>query len=156
MQRDGTSDCAALVMETVPVVMRSIRAEMHRRRAPGISVPQFRALRFIGCCEGASLSQVSKHLSTSISSSSRLIEGLVEREYVARRTAGTDRRRVNLALTASGEEVLESMHREALCFLTETMARLSRKQIGVVTEAMKALQLAFGPAQPLGAREKTE
>jgi hypothetical protein len=54
--------CAREVMETVPLVMRFIRTEMRSRRAPSLSVPQFRVLTFLSRRPGAPLSSVAEHL----------------------------------------------------------------------------------------------
>ena len=54
--------CAREVMETVPLVMRFIRMEMRSRRAPSLSVPQFRVLTFLSHKPGAPLSSVAEHL----------------------------------------------------------------------------------------------
>jgi hypothetical protein len=64
-----TSDqCAREVMETVPLVMRFIHTEMRSRRAPLLSVPQFRVLMFLSGRPGAPLSSVAEHLGVHCSS----------------------------------------------------------------------------------------
>jgi hypothetical protein len=58
-----TSDqCAREVMETVPLVMGVIRMEVRSRRAPLLSVPQFRVLTFLSGRSGTPLSSVAEHL----------------------------------------------------------------------------------------------
>ena len=40
-------ECAALLMDVVPLVMRRIRMEMRSQRMPSLSVPQLRALIYL-------------------------------------------------------------------------------------------------------------
>jgi hypothetical protein len=48
------------LLEVVPIVIRVIRAQMRRHRSLALTVPQFRALVFIGDNPGTSLSQVAE------------------------------------------------------------------------------------------------
>jgi DNA-binding MarR family transcriptional regulator len=89
-------ECARQVLETVPLVMRTVRAEMRRHRAADLSVPQFRTLTFLSRQAGASLSQVAEHIGLTLPSMSSLVEGLVERKLILRNTHSVDRRRVTL------------------------------------------------------------
>src|SRR5215217_7612844 len=91
--------CAAELFEVVPLIMRAMRAEVRRQRAPELSMPQFRALAFIGRNEGAALSDVAAFLGLGLPSTSKLIDGLVEARLVTREIAPGDRRRVCLGLS---------------------------------------------------------
>jgi Flp pilus assembly CpaE family ATPase len=70
------------VMKTVPLVMRFIRMEMRSRRAPVLSVPQFRVLTFLSPRPGAPLSSVAEHLAVARSIASAMVNRLVRRELV--------------------------------------------------------------------------
>src|SRR5437763_5179002 len=100
------SDCAELLMELAPLVLRSMRGEIRRQHAD-LSVPQFRALAFLSRHEGASLSDAAAPLGLTLPAASRLIEGLVEHRLVTRVLTTADRRRVELTLTPVGRAVLE-------------------------------------------------
>src|SRR5215472_3469611 len=103
---DDSSDaeaCAAQIMETVPLVMRTLRTEMRRRRPADLSVPQFRALAFVRRHPGASLSEVAEHLGLTLPATSTLIDHLVARELVRRAPNPDNRRRLVLTLTADGQ-----------------------------------------------------
>ena len=60
--RKKSQQCAARVMEAVPLVMRFIRADMRAINATDMSVPQFRTLAFLDRNPGASLSELAEHL----------------------------------------------------------------------------------------------
>jgi DNA-binding MarR family transcriptional regulator len=136
-------DCARKVLDTVPVVMRAIRAEMRKRRAPGLSVPQFRALIFLNRHKGASLSDVAGHVGLTLPSMSRMIDGLVARKLVARQMDVDDRRRVALTLTALGRGAMRSAYESTQARLAERLAALPAPDRTTILKAMQALASTF-------------
>lgn len=140
---------AALVLEAVPLVMRRIRAEMRAHRA-GLSVPQFRALGYLHRHPGASLSDVAEHLGLANASTSKLIDGLVQRKLVTRHTATSDRRRLTLTLTAKGNALLTSARQATQRGLAQTLSRLPADERPVVTRAMEQLLYIFGSDEQPG------
>lgn len=140
---------AALLLEAVPLVMRRIRAEMRAHRA-GLSVPQFRALGYLHRHPGASLSDVAEHIGLTCASTSKLIDGLVQRKLVTRHLAATDRRRLTLALTAKGNALLASARRATQRGLAQTLARLPADERPGLERALEQLLHAFGPASRPG------
>jgi DNA-binding MarR family transcriptional regulator len=140
---------AALLLEAVPLVMRRIRAEMRAHRG-GLSVPQFRALGYLHRHPGASLSDVAEHLGLACASTSKLIDGLVQRKLITRQLAATDRRRLTLALTAKGNALLASARRATQRGLAQTLARLPADEWPGLERALEQLLHAFGPADRPG------
>ncbi len=138
-------ECAREVLETVPLVMRTVRAEMRRHRTADLSVPQFRALNFLHHQAGASLSQVAEHIGLTLPSVSLLVDGLVERKLILRNTSAADRRRVTLTLTARGQSVLDAAHGATQAALAEKLAALPAKDQMIVIQAMQALHPLFEP-----------
>jgi DNA-binding MarR family transcriptional regulator len=136
-------ECAQKVLETVPVVMRAIRAEMRKHRAPGLSVPQFRTLIFLNRHEGASLSDVAGHVGLTLPSMSRMIDGLVARELVTRQMDVDDRRRVTLTLTTLGRRAMQSAYESTQAHLAERLAALPAPDRTLIVKAMQALASTF-------------
>ena len=136
-------ECAFQVLEIVPLVMRSVRAEMRCHRAADLSVPQFRTLAFLNRQAGASLTQVADHIGLTLPSMSLLVEGLVERKLISRSPHTADRRRVTLTLTARGQSVLEAAHDAARAALAEKLAALSAQERAIVVQAMRVLRPIF-------------
>src|SRR5512136_590260 len=91
--------CAQEILDVVPVVMRTIRAELRRHRTADLSVPQFRTLAFIDRQADASLSDVAEHIGLTLPSMSKIVESLVVRKFVTRQRHPPDGRRITLALT---------------------------------------------------------
>ena len=125
----------------IPLIMRSIRKEMRSRRSPGLSVPQFRALAFAGRNSGATLGELAEHLGLMPPAASAIVEGLVTMNL-------TDRRRICIALTPTGQEKLTNTRKIARRCLAELFCPLSGTECGQISKAMKMLRGLFLNAPP--------
>ena len=134
---------SALVVDVVPLVMRSIRSEMRSQRAPGMSVPQFRTLTLLDARPGATLSEVAEHVGIGLPSTSKLVDSLVERGLVSRESALHDRRCLVLTLTGDGHTLLQTARRMTAAHVAERLKDLSSDDLTVVARAMAALRLNF-------------
>jgi MarR family transcriptional regulator for hemolysin len=137
------AECAREMLDTVPLIMRTIRSEMRSHRTPDLTVPQFRTLAFLRRHAGASLSEAAEHMGLTLPSMSRIVDGLVGRQLVVRQTPPADRRRISLALTASGQETLQLARRATQACLAEALMTLSEAQRVSVIEAMQMLRPLF-------------
>ena len=142
MQRlQGTQDeCAHEVLDVVPLAMRLIRKKLREQGAQLLSVPQFRTLLFISSNKGASLSEVADHIELTLPSMSALVDGLVTRNFVVRRTRPEDRRRVDLTLTERGEATLRSARKATQDYLKVRFSSLSESERGTILKGMKILR----------------
>jgi MarR family transcriptional regulator for hemolysin len=140
-------ECAREVLETVPLVMRTIRAEMRSLRTPDLTVPQYRTLNFLNHNQGSSLSNVAEHIGLTLPSMSTLVDGLVTRSLVSRQTYSGDRRRVTLALTARGRATLQASCDATQAHLAERLAALPASERAIVMQAMQALRPIFTPSR---------
>ncbi len=136
---------AALLVDVVPLVMRSMRREMRRAVPVELSVPQFRALTFLNRHSGASLSDLAGHLGLTPPSASKLVDGLVERGLVGRDTPPDDRRRVTLTLTEAGRSDLARAREVTVAHLSRQLQSLSAGERERLVGAMLALQQVFEP-----------
>lgn len=140
----GTPENAArAILRAVPLVMRTVRDEMRSRRAVPLSVPQFRALNFVGHHQGASLSDVATHVGVALPSMSRLVDGLVARKLVVRRGDAGDRRRLILRLTARGQAQVRAAHAFTEATIAARVADLDDGELAMITHAMELLQRMF-------------
>jgi len=144
----STKACARAILDVVPLVMRTVRAEMRQYRAADLSVPQFRTLGFLGRQPGASLSAVAEHIGLTLPAVSTLVNGLVERRLVARSRPPDDRRRITLTLTEQGQATLEATHAAAAARLAERLAALSASDRQLVVQALETLRPLFASAPP--------
>jgi DNA-binding MarR family transcriptional regulator len=135
--------CAREVMEVVPLVMRFIRTEMRSRRAPSLSVPQFRVLTFLSGRPGAPLSSVAAHLGVARSTASATVDRLVRRQLVSRMTHPEERRSVVLTLTPTGAQHLQQAREAASARMAKVLAGLPGADLLQVTQGLMLLGSAF-------------
>jgi DNA-binding MarR family transcriptional regulator len=136
-------DTALDILETVPVVMRMLRAEMRRHRQLGLSLPQFRSLAFLRRQPGSSLNGLAEHLGLSAASTSKLVDGLVERGLVQRQEGAVDRRKIQLELTPEGFSAWEEAFLNTQAALARRIKELDDEQRQVVSRAMAILRPMF-------------
>ena len=137
------SHCAASILEVIPLVMLTIRAEMRRYRRQDLTVPQFRVLAFLEHHQGSSLSDVAEHTGLTLPSISKLVDGLVQRKLIQREISPDDRRRVFLTLTRDGGHLLEFARRLTQIRLAEVLQPLTPAEQTTVMQAMQILQRIF-------------
>lgn len=135
--------CAREVMETVPLVMRFIRAEMRSRRAPSLSIPQFRVLTFLSRTPGAPLSAVAAHLGVARSTASATVDRLVRRKLVSRTAHPVERRCVVLTLTPAGAQHLQQAREAACARMAKVFAGLPSADLLRLTEGLTLLGNGF-------------
>ena len=140
-------NCAALLMEVIPLAMRYIRMEMRSRRMRGLSIPQFRAMIFLYRNEGASLSEVANHVGLTLPSVSKIIDALVIRKLVIRTALRNDRRYISLKLSKLGRDTLIKARRGTEASLAGKIAALSPSQQALISEAMQTLASVFEPME---------
>ena len=135
--------CARELMETVPQIMQAIRVEMRLERGTNLSIPQFRALRFVQTNPNTSLTSLAEHLGLTLPSVSKLVDGLVKQELVERSESSADRRRMTLTLTPSGESIVNQSRVSAQASLAKTLKALSESDIETIAFAMQVLRPLF-------------
>jgi len=141
----STEVCVREVLEVIPIVMRSLRREFRSHRGNDLGIPQYRALMFLQRNPGASLSTVADHLGITPPSTSKLIDGLVERGFIYRQSSEIDRRRINLGLTPAGADLADYSYQEAQTTYIERFSMLPEETLVRITEAMQALRPIFDP-----------
>ncbi len=134
---------AKTVLEVVPLVMRQIRCEM-RAHGQGISVPQFRTLLFVDRNPGCSLAAAAEHLGITPATASATVERLVRQGLIERAPARSERRRVQLDLTADGQELVHAARRSTQARLAERLGVLGLDDLARLETALALLLVALG------------
>lgn len=127
----STEALAERLMEVLSGASSQVRREM-RRNAADLTVPQFRALRFVQRHPRASLSAVAAHLGMSRSSASALVDRLSRAGHVARSTDPNERRRIcieveplgTLAVARAVASTREWLARELMTFAPAELRQL--------------------------------
>ena len=122
IKEKSMQDAASLVMSTVPAIMRAFRKEMREHRPAELSVPQFRTLIFVDRRNDTSISDVADHLGLALSTTSKLIDGLLKRHYIERAVAADDRRRAIVTLTPQGKNVLDTTRAQTHARMAQCLA----------------------------------
>ena len=135
--------CAREILETVPLVMRVVRAEMRRQGAQVVSVPQFRALAFVERHPGASLAGVAEHLGVTAPTASTIVDRLVRRRLVGRVPDPAERRRVALTLTPAGGRLFARLRSKARRQVAMRLAGASAADLRKVAGALAVLDRLF-------------
>ncbi len=135
--------CAHELMDTAPKIVQSIRIEMRGGHGADLSIPQFRTLRYVQRNPDTSLSDLADHLGLTLPSVSKLVDGLVHKELITRQESTTDRRRLRLVLTESGESIVNSARASAQANLAKTLSCLSGEELSIINQAMTLLHPLF-------------
>jgi DNA-binding MarR family transcriptional regulator len=141
-------DCATELLEVVPLMMRVIRSEVRAHSTPELTMPQFRTLAFLGRNEGAMLGDVAAFLTLTLSAASKLVDGLVVADLVARESDPDDRRKIALKLTPTGQKKFAAARQATAEFLADRVAPLSTADRVSIIGAMQILHRIFSEAPP--------
>lgn len=135
--------CAEEMLETIPAVMRFLRARVKDQAGNSASLPQIRVLGFLSLHPAASLSKVADHLGVSNATASSLVDRLVQKGLVERREHAAERRFVELKLTSEGNQQFKELHLYASAQLTTLLKELPDAKVTQVIDAMNILKDLF-------------
>ncbi|MCL4378316.1 MAG: MarR family transcriptional regulator [Actinobacteria bacterium] len=138
--KNNRKECARVLLEVMPQMFCAIKEVVLKEKFSEFSMPQFRTLRFIRRNKEISLSNLSKHLGTGLPSTSKLIDGLVEKKLIKRERNNKDRRYITITLTDKGKTVMDMMQKVACNYLGKKISPLSDSQYSLIIEAMKILK----------------
>lgn len=136
----SVEQCAGSIVETLPLFLRLIRAELRRHPRLNLSLPQLRALVYLRDQPGASASGMAEYLGVTRATASTTIERLVQRELITRTDDPQERRRVVLNLTEAGHRQLEQASTIAQERVAEALAGLSPSRLRRINEGLLLLQ----------------
>lgn len=138
----GESELVGELLSTIFPILRAFRREMRRQR-PDLSEPQFRTMGFLYYRKGASLSDVASHLGLTLPTMSKMVDGLVKRELVAREGDPNDRRRVILRMTDPGKSAFETAKRQTNARLAEMLKTLTPDEQAAIVSALRIIRPVF-------------
>lgn len=127
------------MLETVVRAARRIHLEMRRRYASGLTVPQFRALRYIERNPDTDLTGLATFLGMSRSSASPLVRRLERSHLVERSVDPGERRRHRLRLTEAGQGVVDEAVADTRVWLAGELATLAAPDRRRLAEGLAVL-----------------
>ena len=137
---EGADAAAAAILESVPLIMRSIRGRMREGRPAAMSVAQFRTLLYLRRHPGSGLSEIADHLGTSVPAASELVSRLVRQDLVERETDPAERRRIRLTLSATGTGQLDQAQLAAMAWLRLLVEELEPERQRAIVDALADLR----------------
>jgi DNA-binding MarR family transcriptional regulator len=136
--------CAREVLESSPPIAWFIRRNMRSHRG-GLSLAQFRSLIRVNRPPAASLSDVAEHLGASLPTTSRIVQGLVDKGLLSRAGCRWDRRQITLELTAKGRDMLQTARKATQESMQAELTKLTGPQRQSVIKVMRMLRELFWP-----------
>jgi DNA-binding MarR family transcriptional regulator len=130
--------------EFFPPVWHTVRAYIHQQAVEnfGITVVQFHILRRIR--KGTdSVSKLADDRHTSRPAISRAVDVLVNKGLVLRTENPTDRRNLQLSLTAEGDALLEALFSDTRQWMAARLSILTENDLQSILIAGDALERAF-------------
>ncbi len=140
--------CATQVFDALPPLMETLRRTMRRHVADGLSVPQFRCLNFVAKRPGGSLSELAELLGVTLPTASAMTDRLVRAGWLQADTDRSDRRRIQLRLTAAGAAMLRRIEHDARADLARSLAACSAAELAAVEAGLSALTHALAEHTP--------
>jgi DNA-binding MarR family transcriptional regulator len=135
--------CAAEIIDVIPVVMNAVRTSMRNNIAEGLSIPQFRCLGYISRQPGSSVSDVAGFLGVTLATASAMIDRLVRAGYVLLETSLQDRRRAALNASAQGKALVDRIRSAARRDMAETLGAADESQLEALMDGLAALKKLF-------------
>ena len=136
-------ECTAVAMESIPVLVRFVRAQMRKHGSRTLSVPQFRALGYLYDFPGASLTAVAEHLGVTPPTASVIADRLVRDGILSRAADPVERRRITLTLTPVGETLILEARGAARGQFAKIISHLSPEQVNTISEGISLLSTAI-------------
>jgi DNA-binding MarR family transcriptional regulator len=113
-----------------------------------VTMSQAKVLYLIAASEGMRMSELAVRLGVSISTTSGLVDRLVDRGLLARHDDPADRRQVVVTITPTGNADLERFRELNAAQMRRLLARLGDSELDVVERATVLLAAAAGEAFP--------
>jgi DNA-binding MarR family transcriptional regulator len=138
-------DDTARAMNAIRSVVRALRLNTRSIEGKlGISLAQLFVLQQLADKPAESLNELADRTATHQSSVSVVVRRLVDRGLVTRIASPADRRRVQIALTPSGESMLRGAPPTVQSDLMHGMSRMTPEQRNVLADLLETWVLASG------------
>ena len=136
------SDLSLLFFDIIPKAMGEVRLEIRKHRDFELSVAHFRVL--VQLSKGPKTNKdLSEHLGVSVAATSRMVQALIDKDWVERATGIEDRRQVQITLSKSGRQAYDELRRKASLTFAQRFAALSSLEKKQLSEALHTIKKLF-------------
>jgi len=133
---------ASRILDCFAALRRALGGEVPAGGTESISIAQLHALRTLDEADRTA-GELARAIVVSLPSLTQLVDGLVERGYVARRTDPDDRRKVRLSITVRGRDLYHRARQAAEARIDDLLQDLTPEQRTALVEGLEALHSAI-------------
>jgi len=108
---DTNSTASRLANLTFSLLANCQEKEEHLAELHGLTQAEFRCLRLFGADESLNNKTIAERMSLSPSRLTRIIDGLVKKEYISREIDLKDRRNMKVNLSAKGKSLVQQLNK---------------------------------------------
>ena len=146
------------LIETITRDLRTVYGSMQQLIVPewlklDLTMAQFKALVAVERSSGIGVCGLSRELSVGESAASLMIDQLVRRDYVGRKTDPADRRRVLLGITSRGAKRLHELREGGREILDEWLVKLDEDELEALAHGLGALARVVGAGETQAAND---
>ena len=137
------TETAEQVIDTIPLVMRIVTAEIWRANSP--LVPAQLAALDVLSHQSCNLSELAELNAVSLPTMSGTISKMVQHGYVQRTRSQRDRRQIILEITIKGQALLDQLKERLIAKVSELLSHTSDSDLGDLAAGMDILNQIFSP-----------
>lgn len=115
-----------------------------------VSLPEARIIYELAHREPCSPGDLSRELAIDPGQLSRALQALQRRQLVSRKTSGSDKRQVDIVLTAKGRTTFKELDKRSQTFAVDTLAQLPAERRAKLVAAMSQIEQALAPGTTNG------
>lgn len=133
---------SALFIEVIPHLMRLIRTEMRQVGKSKLTVPQFRLLNKVSK-QPMSNHELAEWMGVSAPTMSKMIDSLVNKGLLLRKSEGSDRRAIQVEATKKGHALSQDIRAAVRKQFSERLAQIPENKLQVIEAGLLAMKEAL-------------
>lgn len=141
---DVNETAATLANLTFNLLANCQEKEIHLAELHGLTQAEFRCLRLFGSDESLNNKTIAERMSLSPSRLTRIIDGLVKKEYINREIDPNDRRNMRVALSNKGRSLVNQLNKAYIDIHHEILQDIDPSQheqlITAMTHLLEAIE----------------
>ncbi len=141
METNHTADRLANL--TFSLLANCQEKEVRLAEVHGLTQAEFRCLRLFGSDESLNNKQIAERMNLSPSRLTRIIDGLVKKEYINREIDQNDRRNMKVTLSKKGKTLTQQLNKAYVDIHKEILEDIEVKQHEPLITAMEHLLVAL-------------
>ncbi|MDR3666463.1 MAG: MarR family transcriptional regulator [Ignavibacteriaceae bacterium] len=143
LQTDQTSDACKLADLTFHLLAHFREKEIRFAETHGLTQAEFRCLKYFGANECMSNKQISERMKLTPGRLTRIIDSLIEKNYMMREIDKSDRRYMQVNLSVNGNIILQRLNDDYINIHREILSGIELDQQKPLITAMSHLVSAL-------------